>query len=243
VQGIGASNYNALQVSSQGRTTSGLTHTLAYTYSKGIDFGCDTYGSFCDVQDPYHWQKDKGVAGWNSKHIFSGSLVYELPFGRGHRWNTSNAVANYVIGGWQGNAIATMSGGAPYDVQAPYQISNTNNITGAERANVVGNPYAGATKLNPINVSAFALPDAFTFGDMGRNTLRADWHRNLDLSVFRSFPFTDSRKLEFRIEAFNLTNTPVFAVPDNNITDPNFGVVSSIANVEREVQLAAKFYF
>ena len=243
VQGIGASNYNGLQVSSQGRTAGGFTHTLAYTYSKGIDFGCDTYGSFCDVQDPYHWQKDKGVAGWDSKHIFSGSFVYALPFGKGRRWSTGNRVTDYVIGGWQTNAIATMSGGSPYDVQAPYQISNTNNITGAERANVVGNPYAGATKLNPINVNAFALPAAFTFGNMGRNTLRSDWHRNVDFSLFRTFTITESKKLEFRIETFNLTNTPVFAVPDNNITDPNFGVVSSIANVEREVQLAAKFYF
>ena len=78
---------------------------------------------------------------------------------------------------------------------------------------------------------------------MGRNSLRSDWHRDLDVSLFREFSFTESKRLEFRAEAFNVTNTPVFAMPDNNITDSNFGVVSSTANTERQLQLALKFYF
>lgn len=243
VQSIGTSNYNALQVSSQGRNVHGLTYSLAYTWSKSIDFGCDTYGNNCDVQDPYHWQKDKGVAGWNLTNIFAGSAIYELPFGRGQRWSTDHKVGDAIIGGWQLNGILTLSSGSPYDVQAPYQIANTNNVSGVERANVVGNPYAGATKLNPINVSAFALPAPYTFGDMARNSLRSDWNRNLDLSLFRNFKTGGPTSLQFRAEAFNVTNTPVFAVPDNQMTDPNFGVVSSTTNVEREIQLALKFYF
>ncbi|HEX4022673.1 MAG TPA: TonB-dependent receptor [Acidobacteriaceae bacterium] len=243
VQSLGTSNYNALQISSQGRTSHGLTYSLAYTWSKSIDFGCDTYGNDCDVQDPYHWQNDKGVAGWNLTNIFAGSAVYPLPFGRGQHWSTDNRAASAIMSGWQLNGILSLTSGSPYDVQAPYQIANTNNISGVERANVIGNPYAGATKLNPINVNAFALPAPYTFGDMGRNSLRTDWHRDLDLSVFRTFRITGSTSLEFRGEAFNITNTPVFSAPDNQLTDPNFGVVSSTANVEREIQLAAKFYF
>src|SRR6267378_4144546 len=76
VRSYGKSNYNSLQVSSEGRTKSGLIHKLAYTYSKALNYGCDTYGSFCDVQDPYHWEKDKGVAGYDLTHIFSASVVY-----------------------------------------------------------------------------------------------------------------------------------------------------------------------
>ncbi len=141
------------------------------------------------------------------------------------------------------NGILSLSSGRPYDVQAPIEIANTNNISGALRPNVVGDPHAGTTKLNPINVAAFALPAAFTFGDMGRNSLRSDWNKNLDLSLFRDFPISESKRLQFRLEAFNITNTPVFAIPDNNITDPNFGQVSSTANTERQLQLALKFYF
>jgi outer membrane receptor protein involved in Fe transport len=243
VRSFGKSNYNALQVSSEGRTNHGLTHKLAYTYSKAINYGCDTYSAFCDVQDPYHWQRDKGVAGFDLTHIFSAGLVYELPFGRGRQWASDNRALDALVGGWQLNALVSLSSGTPYDVQAPFQIANTNNISGALRPNIVGDPHAGATKLQPINVNAFALPAPYTFGDMGRNSLRSDWRKNLDVSLFRSFPFSESKRLEFRAEAFNLTNTPVFAIPDNNITDPNFGQVSATANTERQLQLALKFYF
>jgi outer membrane receptor protein involved in Fe transport len=243
VRSVGMGNYNSLQVSSEGRSAHGLVHKLAYTYSKAINYGCDTYSAFCDVQDPYHFQKDKGVAGFDLTHIFAASVVYELPFGKGRRWSTESKAVDALIGGWQLNGILSLSSGTPYDVQAPTQIANTNNISGALRPNIVGDPHAGATKLHPINVNAFALPAPFTFGDMGRNSLRSDWHRDLDVSVFREFSFTESKRLEFRAEAFNVTNTPVFAMPDNNITDSNFGVVSSTANTERQLQLALKFYF
>lgn len=243
VRSLGKSNYNALQVSSEGRSVNGLSYKLAYTYSKAINFGCDMYGSFCDVQDPYHFERDKGVAGFDLTHILSSGVVYELPFGKGKRWSTGSSAVNRLVGGWQLNGILSLSSGVPYDIQAPTEIANTNNVSGALRPNVVGDPHAGTTKLRPINVDAFALPDAFTFGNMGRNSLRSDWNKNLDVSLFRSFPITESKKLEFRLEAFNITNTPVFAIPDNNITDSNFGQVSSTANTERQLQLALKFYF
>jgi Carboxypeptidase regulatory-like domain/TonB dependent receptor-like, beta-barrel len=243
VRSVGKSNYNALQVSSEGRSIRGLTYKLAYTYSKVINFGCDMYGSFCDVQDPYHFERDKGVAGFDLTHIFSSGVVYELPFGTGRRWSTGNAALDRLVGGWQLNGILSLSSGRPYDVQAPIEIANTNNISGALRPNIVGDPNAGTSKLHPLNVNAFVLPAAFTFGNMGRNSLRSDWNKDLDISLFRSFLITESKRLEFRFEAFNITNTPVFAIPDNNITDSNFGQVSSTANIERQLQLALKFYF
>jgi hypothetical protein len=80
---------------------------------------------------------------------------------------------------------------------------------------------------------------------MGRNSLRADWGRNLDLSFFRAFKLSETRRFEFRAEAFNATNTPVMGAPDNYLPDgPGyFGVVSYTANTERQLQLALKFNF
>lgn len=239
----GRSNYHALQASLD-RKAGDLTYLLSYTWSKSIDFGCDGYFSGCDIQDPNHWQNDKSVAGFDLTQVFSASWVYQLPWGPGRRWATGNRILNNIIGNWELNGIATLSSGQPYSVTAPVQISNINNgVAGTERADLVGDFNAGATLLQPINPAAFAVPAPYTFGNLGRNTFRSDWRRNLDLSLFRQFRFSEMTRLEFRCEAFNLTNTPVFAVPDAFVSDPNFGQVSSTANTERQIQLALKFYF
>ncbi len=238
----GKSSYNALQTSLEQKAGQ-LTYLIAYTWSRTIDFGCDGYFSDCNVQDPNHWQNDKSVAGFDLTQVLSGSWVYQLPLGAGQKWSTGNRLLNYVIGGWQFNGIATVSTGQPYQVSAPGQIPNIDNIFGTERANLIGNPYSGTNRLQPINPAAFAVPAPFTFGNLGRNSLRTEWRRNLDVSLFRQFPIHEATKLEFRFEGFNITNTPVFGVPDNFITDPTFGQVSSTAISERQLQLALKLYF
>jgi hypothetical protein len=78
---------------------------------------------------------------------------------------------------------------------------------------------------------------------MGRNTLRTDWSRNLDLSMFRDFPIRERLKLQFRAEAFNVTNTPVWGSPVANFSNANFGKVLSTANGPRQMQLALKLRF
>ncbi|HEX4155033.1 MAG TPA: TonB-dependent receptor [Acidobacteriaceae bacterium] len=242
VRNYGSSNYNGLQISSAGRVGD-FTHQVSYTYSKSLNRGCDTYSNVCDNQDPYNIAADYGPAGWNLKHIFATSLIYALPFGKGKRFATGNRIADFAIDGWQLNTIISLHSGSPYDVSVPTQIANTNNISGQERPNVVGNPYQGGTKLHPLNVNAFAQPSQFTFGDMGRNSLVSDWSKNIDLSLFRSVHLIGEKRLEFRVEAYNLTNTTVFAPPVNDMTDSHFGTVNAAANTARQLQLAAKFYF
>jgi Carboxypeptidase regulatory-like domain/TonB dependent receptor len=240
---VGTSDYNALQISSQLKLHSGITSTLAYTWSKTLVTGCDGLFADCDIQDPYHLERDRGPAAHDLTHIFSASFVVPLPFGGGRRFNTSSGFVNHIIGNWQLNGIVSLTSGPRYDVQTDPSVANTNNLYGTERVNLVGDPYANGTKTSPLNASAFINPDPFTFGNMGRNSLHADWNKNLDVSLFRSFSVTESKRFEFRAEAFNATNTPVFAIPDANIQDPNFGVVSSTANTERQLQLGLKFYF
>jgi hypothetical protein len=157
---------------------------------------------------------------------------------------------NHIIGDWQLNGIVSLNSGPRYDIQDDNGISNINNFYGAERANQTGNAHANApgytrSKINPINPSVFVDPPAGTFGTMGRNSLHADWGRNLDLSLFRAFKVSESMRFEFRAEAFNATNTPVMGTPDTYLPDgPGyFGVVSYTANTARQMQLALKFYF
>ncbi len=248
----GSSNYNAFQFSLNRTTSKGLTYMLSYTYSKAMSYGCDGwYGvEGCSTQNPYNLRGDYSVAGFDITHALSYSFVYQLPFGKGMRWSTGRRGLDYVLGNWQVNGIWYMSSGQPFFVNASSgDISNTGNVN--ERANQLAgvSPYAnegGAAQsggLDWLNTAAFTNPAPYTFGTEGRNDLRMDWPRNLDFSLFREFPITESKRLVFRVEAFNLFNTPRFGQPDSTIGDQFFGQVFSQANASREIQLALKFYF
>lgn len=240
----GNSNYNALQTRLSRSTYNGLTYLISYTWSKSIDLGCS--GAFgvegCAIQNPYDAKADRSVSGFDLTNIFSASAIYELPFGRGKMFAPANSIASYIVSGWQLNAIASMDSGTPYYVTYSGDLANVGNTF--VKVDVVGNPTPqNRTPAEWINTAAFAAPPPYTFGTMGRNSLRSDWNKDLDMSLFRSFPIHDRAAVEFRAEAFNLTNTPVFGIPNNVINAPNFGVVTSTANSPRELQLALKISF
>jgi hypothetical protein len=126
-------------------------------------------------------------------------------------------------------------------------IANTGNSNNAgfyERLNVIGDPnLSNPTTAEWFNTKAFAVPANFTYGDMGRNALRTDWAKNLDISLFRDFPIRERFQLQFRWEAFNVTNTPVWGTPVSNYSSATFGQVLSTANNPRQMQLAMKLRF
>ncbi len=112
------------------------------------------------------------------------------------------------------------------------------------RPNLIGDPVLSDPSPGAwINRAAFAAPAQYTFGNFGRNGLRSDWTRNFDFSVFRQFRIKESKSLEFRTEAFNTFNTPVFAAPTSNLSSPTFGQVFSTANNARQLQFSLKLLF
>jgi hypothetical protein len=245
----GRSSYEALEVSLNRRMTSGISYLLSYTWGKSIDISCSGWAGVegCANQDPYNTNADKSVSAYDLTHIFTYSVVYELPFGRGKKFAAGNGVLDYVVGGWQTNAILSLHSGTPYTLGVAGDIANTGNSNNAgfyERLNVVGDPnLSNPTTAQWFNTKAFAVPANFTYGNLGRNTARSNWSRNLDLSLFRDFRLRESMRLQFRAEAFNVTNTPVWGTPVANFSNANFGRVLSVANTPRQLQLAMKLRF
>ena len=247
----GRSTYNALQVSLNGRQQHGLTYLISYTWSKSLDLGCSGwYGvEGCSIQNPYNLQADKGPSATDLPQIFSAAWVYALPFGKGGKFSSGSPVVNALVGGWNLNGVLSFNSGTAFDAGSGKDIAQTGNYNygngyGYERANLVGSPYPGNRgPAEWINVPAFQYPAADTFGDLGRDSLRSDWYKNLDLSIFRQFPITERFRLEFRFEMFNATNTPVWAIPVTSMEAPNFGAVTSTANTARQLQFGLKLYF
>jgi hypothetical protein len=241
-QSSGHSNYEAFQFSLE-RKSSSFTYLVSYTFSRAEDVGCDGWFGIegCSVQNNYDLKADKSVAGFDLPQMLATSWAYKLPFGQGARFRTSSKALDYVIGNWKVNGITSLSSGLPFTVTVSGDIANVGN--GSDRPNRVGNPHVS----NPspemwFNPAAFAVPAQYTFGNVGRNSLRSDWYKDVDFSVFRDFPVVEGQHFEFRAEGFNVTNTPTWGIPASNV-GANFGVVSSTRSTERELQFALKYLF
>jgi hypothetical protein len=113
-------------------------------------------------------------------------------------------------------------------------VRDTSGSVVPEAAVSLRNAGTGVERQSVTNEAGNAL---------GRYPFRADWSKNVDLSIFRQFSIRESKALEFRAEAFNVFNNTVYNAPTADFNSPNFGKVLSIANSPRQLQLGAKIIF
>ncbi|MCI0418279.1 MAG: hypothetical protein L0312_03480, partial [Acidobacteria bacterium] len=242
----GRSNYHSFQFLLDKKFSEGLAYMVSYTWSKSIDIGSSGwYGvEGHSVQDPYNFNNDRSVSGFDLPHVLTVNFVYQLPFGPGKRFNPGNKALSHIIGNWQFNGIALYRSGIPYNLSVPGDIANTGS-QGYMRPNYLGGDIklAKPTADKWFNTAAFGVPAAFTFGSAGRHILRRDGLQNYDLSIFRQFPILESKSLEFRAEMFNALNSINYGTPNGNILSANFGKVFGTAIQPRQIQMALKFIF
>ena len=245
----GRANYHSLQIRGQRRLTNGLAYTLAYTYSKALgDFldhlsaGGGASGNF--PQDAQNMAADYGPLPFDIRNRFVASFVYELPWGRG-RAAQPEGVLGALVSDWAVNGILTLNSGRPFTIGANNR-SNTGSGSNF-RADCVGNPLPDGfnqTRDAWFDITAFAQPADNTFGTCGYNTVRGPSFKTMNFSVFRSIPFAEQRRVEFRLEIFNLFNWTNFGFPASSVANLNtFGKITSSLRDPREMQLAVKFYF
>jgi hypothetical protein len=170
--------------------------------------------------------------------------------GPGKRFSTGNRFGDYVLGNWQLNNILAFRSGQNQTVVDTADIANIGNSNAYERANQIGNPFAGFQRSPSewFNTAAFAIPAQYTFGDSYRGLIRGQRFINFDTSVIRSFPLWEGITFQFKAEAFNLFNHTVFGLNEYGSTDVNspstFGSVDGQqANTNRELQFVGKFIF
>ena len=229
----------------QGRFGSSASLTVSYTAGKNLnDFGYSPA-----PQNTYNLAAERSLADEDISQRLVISLVWSVPFGAGRRFgNNLPKWVEKTLGNWQINTLMTFATGNPLIVTAA-NTAGAYNLS--ERANIVGNPVLSgdrstAAKLAEwFNTAAFAQPAAFTFGNGSRTlpNVRSDGLRNIDLSIFKEFLFKEQKKFELGAEFFNFLNNPTFAPPGGTVGTTSFGVVSSQANLPRQVQVAARMRF
>ncbi|MCC6394980.1 MAG: TonB-dependent receptor [Bryobacterales bacterium] len=251
-ESAGNQQYHALQTTLRKRFSAGLEYSVAYTFSKGMSDAIGYYGEggqaggqSAYMQNLYDRRAEWGPTYFDVKHNFVTSFVYNLPVGRKMKFGANmNRALDGIIGGWQLGGIYTAHSGFPLTIK----MSGDPSGTGARsfRANVIGtpdDPHVIGPNAKYLDPTAYAVPGARTFGNAGVGIVRGPGMSRLDLSIGKRFPISETKWFELRGEAFNLTNTPIFASPASQvITSPLFGEIRS-SQGERNMQVVAKFNF
>ena len=218
--------YDSLQTTLDRRFSGGLMLKGAYTWSHSVGSGSSPFGL------PELFWLDRGPSGFDRRHNFKTAFIYELPWGPGRKWAKGGA-AGVIAGGWQVNGIFTAVTGTPFGVSAN---SGLNQPGTSQTPNLV---KPNVEKLGGIGVNVpFFDPYAFlpvpsstplVYGKWGSSTLTGPGMVNLDFGVFRAFRISEGKDIQFRVEAFNITNTPHFSSPsDTNVSNMSFNADGSI---------------
>jgi len=242
---IGNANYNGLQMRLDKRFSQGLSILAGYTWSKALTDtqGAET-GSFVpDLQDNNNRRANRGLAATDTRHRFTLSSVYELPFGTKKRLlGEVHGVVGKIVSGWQLGAIATFQTGQPFTAVLPFD--NPNVGEGTKLPNLIGDPNNGPKTVdNFFNTSAFAQPAPFTFGNERIDSIEGPGIKDVDISLVKNTLIKEGMNLQFRCEAFNAANHPIFGQPNATFGTPQFGQISDTRLDNRQIQVALKLSF
>ena len=237
-QSKGTLEYHAFQTRLVRRFSNGFSATSSYTFGKAIDLSSDTDG-FSAFPNSYDLGYNRAPANYDVTHVFTATWLYTLPFARDH-W----------LGGWQIAGLVLARSGYPFTVFQSQNPSST--LTASVPGQLYRPDRSGSGRVeNPtvdrwFDTSAFATtaePTA-TFGDAGRNILRGPGQFTIDAAIMKATRVAGV-DTEFRLEAFNVLNHPVFANPATTIGSANAGTISSLMPFTpmRQLQLALKVRF
>lgn len=266
LQSEGISNYNALQTSFQRRFVHGLAFDANYTWAKALSditgFSEEGDQGWSNADPTRIRQIDYGVAENDIQNRFALTLNYTLPFGANF-----TGIKRQVLHGWEINTLSVWQSGKPITIFNGGQ--NDVTTTGDGAGNVYGNravPYnnGGNDRPNKVgnggnphklsewfNTANYAPQPLGTVGDAQRNSEFGPHFRHIDLSLFKDFPVTERVNAQFRVETFDITNTPDYYIPNNGnsaaqLGSSTFGQAGDNLDpnyVPRELQFALKLQF
>lgn len=253
----GMSNYHSLQAMMLRRFTNGASFTSAFTWSKTMDAT-----QYLNASDAKPWY---GLSANDRTFRLALSGIYEFPFGTGRRFfNQSNAVVRAIISGWQMQGLYQVQSGQPLS----FNPESTSPVyTGSNPVNSAWGRGGYKKSIQPgqagywfnianwltntsssgctTNLCPGVLPNSYqvrTF-PIRFDGLRADFLNQFDAGVQRNFAVWRETQLQFRGEAINALNHPVYSAPSTDWTNKAFGQITSQANQPRVYQFSAFLRF
>jgi hypothetical protein len=245
--GIGISNYHSIQSSLTKNLSHGLMLRTSYTFGKSLSMADeDGWASL-----PYfNWEPriydNYAPSGYDRTHMFSTGWNYELPVGEGKRWGITNKAVDYVIGGWKFSGTFVAYSGTPFTVTgSSSSLRATGNSQTGDQIGAVKKLDGKGPQQPFFDPNAFMDPLVYQtqiknstgnlvyrFGTMGRNSMRGPGYWQLNPGLYKNFKFKEKYNAEFRAEATNFTNTPIWG-------NPNSGTASPIRKADGSIDYSA----
>ena len=247
IEPFGTMSYHGMLLSVQRRVARGVTVNTNYTWSHCIGDFSDLNSMGPDAGETYtnpnHREFDRGDCVGDRRQIFNFTAVARTP-------QFQNSTLKLLGSGWTLSGIYRRLSGAPLNVIAGSDraLTGLQQITGGQlqRGNQVSaNPYAdqsGRPFSNWLDRNAFDLPALGTLGNFRRNSVIGPPTWSFDMSLSRAFQIREQNRLEFRAEAFNVTNSFRPKDPNTTLTNAQFGQLRT-AYDPRILQFALKFVF
>ncbi len=204
----GNSNYHALQIGARGNLGRSLLMTTAWTWGHSIDDASSPRYDTTATSNPFNRRLDRGNSDFDTRHIFTASLVWDLP-----RFNNSHAALRGILGGWNLSTLFKAQSGFWGTAKTGEDRALSGIYYPYDRADQVlpdiylpDDRTRGEKFANWINPDAFALPAFGSFGNAGRNTILGPGRWVADMSLHKSFTIREGVQLRFRADAYNVFN-------------------------------------
>jgi hypothetical protein len=255
---IGFGNYSGLQASLKRRFQNGLSVQTAYTYSHSLDNVPEELesnsGDAPNGRDAAAWY---GNSDFDIRNRVSVNYVYELPFGHDKQM-LNHGPLSWIFGDFRTSGVYTFYSGHPFTVNSGSTLASALDPYGYATATpfLVGKPHrvgdpacwyyisknSACSRFAPNQTDAFVAPPSGQFGNSGRNTLIGPRTNVFDAALMRDFPI-ERFNIQARWEVFNVTNTPEFGQPGNNVTSSSAGSITTLSGDPRVMQFALRVSF
>jgi len=236
--------YDAGYVNVRRRYANGLSFLANYTYAKALENAPDFRSPMFEAATPQNnddLNAEKGL-GCDIRHRFALSGVYNS------RAIGSNSFTRILTRDWRGSIVYQVQTGFPLTISVFGDTANAGTVVGENpiRANLTGKPIFGSGTHNSttwFNPAAFASPPAYTYGNVGRNTVYGPGQQTMDVGVVREFPIAEKARIEARAEFFNALNHTNYGTPNRFVNTASFGSITEVSTPGREIQLSARISF
>jgi hypothetical protein len=239
----GKSIYHALTLKAERRFRDDYSLNVSYTLSTSKDDASSPGATEAEANVPQDvrdiFEGEWAHSSFDHRHQFVASGTWLLPAP-----GAPGGALRAALGGWRITPILTVQSGAPFTANLTEDRANI-GAGPAQRPDQAGDPNLPGGERMParwFDTSAFALPDAYTFGSAPRNSVRGPGYANLDLAVAKSWRVRGVAELEVRWEIFNVFNRANFDLPNRFFGSPNFGRIFS-ARSAREMQFGLRLAF